>query len=253
MEPRFGRLYASAVLRPLAEQVVGALDAKPGETACDLMCDGAMLGVALGAAVGAHGSVVLVDTEAALLDTARPDIARTGCGVSTLVATAGAVPLAESSCDRVGSLCTLGFWDGGSMFAAAERLVRPSGRAAVVTWDVARPPPHEVALVDALRDVAGINSAFLTRCLAVPDPAQVAAWETTTLQDVVRFDGIGTYWAAMVTERPVSAELSHLSGDALSAIRAACQRALEPCTAADGTLCIPVRVALWRLRGGVRG
>ncbi len=242
-----------AVLRPLAEQVAGALGARPHDIVCDLMCDGGTLGVALGAAVGARGSVVLVDTDAALLDSARRDVAGTGCGVSTLVATGGVVPLEDRSCDRVGSLCTLGFWEGGSMLEAAERLVRPTGCAAVVTWDAARPPLHEQALVDAVREVAGITSAFLTRCLAAPDPPPVATWETTILQDVVRFDGIGTYWAAMVTERPVSAELAHLPGDAVSAIRAACQRALEPCTAADGTLCLPVRAALWRYRGEIRG
>jgi len=46
MEPRFGRLYMRAVLRPFAEQVVGVLGVQPGETACDLICDGATMGSA---------------------------------------------------------------------------------------------------------------------------------------------------------------------------------------------------------------
>src|SRR5579862_3485935 len=89
VEPRFGRLYARAVHRPLAEQMVGVLGAQPGETVCDLMCDGGTLGAALGGAVGSHGRVVLVDTDAGLLDGARRDVAAMGCAVSTLRAVAG--------------------------------------------------------------------------------------------------------------------------------------------------------------------
>ena len=131
----------------------------------------------------------------------------TGCAVSTQLAIGGAFALADSSCDRVASLCTVGFWEGASLLDAAERATRPTGGAALLTWDAALPPLHEVALVDALRDVAGIHSEFLARCLAGPDPVQSARWEPVTLHDVVRFDGIAHYWAAMVVERPVAAEL----------------------------------------------
>src|SRR5579864_736897 len=165
VEPRFGRLYARAVHRPLAEQVVGVLGVQPGETVCDLMCDGGTLGAALGGAVGSHGRVVLVDTDAALLDGARHEVAGSGCAVSTQLSVGGAVALATASCDRVGSLCTLGFWEGASLLEVAERATRGTGRAAVLAWDPAEPPAHEAALVDALRDVVGIRSRFITRCL----------------------------------------------------------------------------------------
>src|SRR5580704_19050354 len=121
VEPRFGRLYASAVLRPLAEQVVGVLGVQPGETACDLICDSAVGGVALARAVGNQGRVVLVDTEATLLDDAARDVSDTGCVASTLLAAGGAIPLGDASCDRVVSLCTFAFWDGESLLDAARR------------------------------------------------------------------------------------------------------------------------------------
>jgi hypothetical protein len=245
MEPRFGRLYASAVLRPLAEQVVGFLGVRPGETACDLLCDGGTLAVAMGAAVGSQGRVVLVDTDPALLNTALPDVSATGCGVSTQVAIAGGAPLAGESCDRVASLCTLGFWEGGSLLKVAEYATRPGGRAAMLTWDVSRPPLHETALADAIREVVGIDSPFLVRCLASPDPDESVGWQPVTVQDVVRFDGIGSYWSAMVDERPIAGELARESEAALRDIRAVCQRALDPCTAADGTMRIPIRATLW--------
>jgi hypothetical protein len=245
VEPRYGRLYASAVLRPLAEQVVGELGVQPGETVCDLMCDGGTLGAAFGAVVGSQGGVVLVDTDAGLLQRAWHDVAGTGCAASTQQAIGGAVALAESSCDRVGSLCTLGFWGGASLLDVAERATRLTGRAAVLAWDLAQPPLHEEALVDALRDVVGIHSRFLAQCLAGPEPGQTARWEPVTLHDVVRFDGIAQYWAALVGERPIAADLVRESDATLREIRSACQRALEEYTAADGTMRIPVRATLW--------
>lgn len=253
MEPRFGRLYMRAVLRPLAEQVVDVLGVQPGETACDLICDGATMGSALGAAVGSRGTVVLIDTDPGLLQGAEHEVAETGCTVSTRLAIGAVHPLADSSCDRVASLCTLGFWDGDILYEVAERATRPTGCAAIVTWDVARPPLHEVALLDALRDVGSIRSRFLERCLATTEPAPETGWERQTLHDVVRFDGIGSYWAAMVVSRPVAAELAEQHEDVLTAVRSACQRALEPCTAADGTMRVPVRATLHRLGSGTRG
>ncbi|HVC42910.1 MAG TPA: hypothetical protein VND54_13105 [Candidatus Saccharimonadales bacterium] len=252
MEPRFGRLYASAVLRPLAEQVVGMLGVRPGETVCDLICDGGTLGVALGAAVGRLGTVILVDTDAGLVQPAMGEVSKTGCTVSTRLAMGAAEPLEVSSCDRVASLCTHGFWDGASPFDVAERAIRPTGCAAVVTWDTGQPPLHEVVLADALRDVNGTRSRFLERCLARVDTVHMSRWEQVTLHDVVRFDGIDSYWAAMVVERPLAAELAHESHDSLRALRGACRRALEPCTAADGTMRIPIQATLYRTRPHAR-
>jgi SAM-dependent methyltransferase len=248
VEPRFGRLYANAVLRPLAEQLVAALGVHPGDTACDLMCDSGTLGVALGAAVGTRGRVLIVDIDAVVLEAAGGDVAATGCAMSTAVADTHGVPVAGASCDRVGSLCTAGFWVDASLLDEAARITRPAGMAAVVTWDVARPPAHEVALVDALRDGAGIRSRFLTQCLDAVAGTDRAPWDSATLRDVVRFDGITHYWAAMVAERPVAAELADTSEATRGAVRVACERALREFTAADGTMRIPVTATLLRHR-----
>ena len=245
MEPRYGRLYARAVLRPLAEQVADALDVHQGETACDLMCDGGTLGVALASAVGGTGRVVLVDTEAELLTASMADVSAIGCEVSTHLAVGAVSTLDDASFDRVASLCTYGFWEGGSMLDAAEWALRPAGRAAVLTWELAHPPAHEAVLVDALRDVAGIESPFLFRCLTSPDADRSLLWEAVAVHDVVRFDGITEYWAAMVVDRPLVGELEHQPDGVMAAVRDACQRALLPWTAADGTMRIPVRARLW--------
>jgi hypothetical protein len=242
--PRFGRLYASAVLRPLAEQLVAALGVRPGDAVCDLLCDSGTLGVALGAATGARGEVTLVDTDAVTVAAAASEVAGIGCALTAVVAGVDdGIPVISESCDRVGSLCTAGFWGGGSLFDEALRIVRSPGATAVVLWDERHPPAHEAVLADALREQAGVDSAFVRQCvLAVP--AVPAHWDLAELHDVVRFDGITHYWAAMVVERPVAIELASASATAQRAVRAACARGLELFTAADGTIRIPVTATM---------
>jgi SAM-dependent methyltransferase len=246
--PRFGRLYASAVLRPLAEQLVAELDVRPGDIACDLMCDSGTLGKALGGAVGTRGGVLLVDTDNAVLEAAASEVAATGCAVTTALAGTHGVPAPSASCARVASLCTVGFWQGITLIEEAERITRPDGVAAVLTWDAAFPPAHEGALIDALRDEAGVHSRFLDQCLLTAGFTERPQWDSSIIRDVVRFDGIAHYWGAMVVERPVAAELGHASDVAVSAVRAACERALQPFTAVDGTMRIPVVATLLRRR-----
>jgi hypothetical protein len=248
MGPRFGRLYATAVLRPLAEQLVATLGVHIGETACDLMCDSGTLGTMFGAAVGTHGRVLLVDTDASALAAAASDVAAAGCSVSTATVVAGRVPVAGGSCDRVASLCTAGFWDGNSLRDEVERITHPAGAAALLTWDPEYPPAHEAALDDALRDETGVRSPFLRQCLRVPGVTKPTHWDTSQLHDVVRFDGIAHYWVAMVVERPIAAELSEVSETVRQAVRAGCERNLEQFTAADGTIRIPVTAILLRPR-----
>jgi hypothetical protein len=161
-----------------------------------------------------------------------------------------ALAIPDGTCDRAGSLCTLGFWDGADPFDEMERILTAAGVAAFVVWDGADPPAHERALRDALRDEAGMDSPFLDRCLPVGVIGERAGWDTVTLGDVVRFDGMAQYWAAMVSERPVAAELAGASASLLDAVRSACERALRPCIAADGTMRIPVKATLVRHRAG---
>ena len=116
----------------------------------------------------------------------------------------------------------------------------------MLSWDPDDPPPHERALADALRDTAGIDSRFLGECLAAPAAGDRAGWEMTQLHDVARFDGIAQYWAAMVLERPVLTELRSLTEDEDRAVCDACEVALQPYIAADGTMRIPVTATMLR-------
>jgi hypothetical protein len=50
----------------------------------------------------------------------------------------------------------------------------------------------------------------------------------------------------MVVERPGLTELGGASEQTVSAVRRACEVALQPYIAADGTMRIPVTAAMWR-------
>jgi hypothetical protein len=181
------------------------------------------------------------------------EVSACGCHVSTHRASSAEPTLGDPSFDRVASLCTYGFWSDGSLLDVAERTLRPAGRAAVLTWDPSQPPSHEAALVEALRDVAGVHSQFLAQCLAAPGQEQSLQWDAVAINDVVRFDGISDYWVAMVVERPLARELEHQPARVIAAVRDACQRALQPWIAADGTMRIPVRASLWCSRPEAAG
>ena len=203
----------------------------PGDTACDLMCDGGTLGVALGSAVGDMGRVVLVDTDAALLAAAMAEASACRCHVTTHLAAGAASALGDASLDRVASLCTFGFWSDGSLLDTADRALRPNrSRCRAHMGPGAATPTRGRARRGAAR--------CRRNPVAIPGPlpcvprrgANQPRWEPVAVHDVVRFDGIAEYWAAMVVERPIARELEHQPERVIAAVRDACQRALLPWT-----------------------
>jgi len=206
--PRFGRLYAAAVLRPLAEQLVDALHVRPGDTVCDVVSDSGELARTLVARVGADGHVLAADTDAAIVVHAH-------------------------TCDAAACLFTGAFAP--AVVQQIPRLLRPGGRALLACWDPDDPPPHEAALADALHE-AGVRSAFLEA--VVQPPVDVSAG--SVVHDVVRFDGFAAYWAALVRERPLNEELATQAPDLVARVQEGCRRRLQRYEAADETLRIPV-------------
>jgi hypothetical protein len=213
---RYGQLYGAAVLRPFAEQLAAALDVRPGQTVCDLLCDDGELTRALAARVTPGGTVLAAD-----IDT---------------VVRLGAVPLADSVCAAAGVLFTAGF--AANLLSEARRVCGPRGRVLAAAWDPENPPAHERVLDAALQTAARHSSAYLRAVLAVP---VAPAGASVTVRDVVRFDGFAHYWAAMVSQRlPLMAELSAIPEAALAEAQDASRAALARYAAADGTLRMPV-------------
>jgi ubiquinone/menaquinone biosynthesis C-methylase UbiE len=240
MEPRYGRLYAAAVLRPFAEQLIRLLKLAGGETAADLICDGGVLTAAMARAAGEHGTVYAVDLDAQLVRAAGAEAAPGAARVVPVVCEARSVPLSGGACDAVASLFTLGFGDPEALMSEGRRTTRAAARAVFVTWDTNAPPAHEAALDQALREAAAHSSPFLQQVVAAlpPDPT----WTAQAVKDVVRFDGFDDCWSAMVDDRPpLRAELDGLPVAALHAARERCRGVLQRYATLDGALRIPVR------------
>jgi SAM-dependent methyltransferase len=245
MEPRYGRLYATAVLKPLAEQVIRLLAVAEGETTADLLCDGGALTAAMARAAGVTGWVYAIDVDAELVEAAAGEAPPGAATMVTAVSDARRVPLSDQSCDTVASLLTLGFGDAAALIAEGRRIARSVERAVFVTWDENLPPAHEVVLEQALRGAAAHSSTFLQQVLAGPPQNPDATAQT--LSDVVRFDGFEHYWAAMVDSRPqLRAEIDGLAASACHAARERCRRALQRYATPDGALRIPVRAVAIR-------
>ncbi|HWW08960.1 MAG TPA: hypothetical protein VNY76_01820 [Candidatus Acidoferrales bacterium] len=240
---RYGQLYGAAVLRPFAEQLANALDVEPGQTVCDLLCDGGELTRVLALRVAPDGRVFAADVDTA----GCSDSVESGGIPRGIVATVelrdGVVPIADRTCAAVGVLFTAGF--AAALRSEAARVCLPGGRALAAVWDPQNPPAHEHVLDAALQTVARYDSEYLRAVLAVPAGS---AGVSVTVGDVVRFDGFAHYWAAMVRERPLMDELSAaLPEVAVREVQDVSRAALGRYAAADGTLRIPVSANLMAL------
>jgi hypothetical protein len=123
-------------------------------------------------------------------------------------------------------------------------------------WSEPDAAPQEGALISALRHAGADVPEALVRAVSLGFP--LAADELVErasrpghgvdvirIHDVVRFDGIAHYWAAMATERPVAAAaVGALDPATLERVRAAVEHLLQPYTAADGTLRIPTEAVV---------
>lgn len=237
MGARFGPQYGAAVLRPLAEQVAAALGPAPEGPLLDLVCDAGVLTRELARGVRRSGVLYAVDPEPELASAAVAGVP----GARTLTLGLGALPIREGSCGGAGSLLTLGFAPG--LLDRARPLLAANATVACAVWDPEDPPPHEEALARALRDDAGHVSPFLARVLA---PPLIDSLRAERIADVARFDSEAQYWAALVVERPLVAELAALPPPAVAAARRSAAGLLSRYAAADGSLRIPVRALLLR-------
>ena len=249
--PRQGELLAAAVLRPLAEQLVAALDLRPGAVVCELMCDGGVLTRALAGVAGAVGTLIVTDTDGELARAAATEHGAS-CTVQAHVIDGEHVPLDDASCDAVVSLLSLGFAEAGALLREARRLLRPPGGiATLLVWDPQHPPAHEAALAAALT-AHRVESPFLRRALAPVDAGPDA--QVTQLRDVARLDTFAHLWAASVSQRAVAGELAAVAPATLDAIRRDYERGVAEFCAADGTMRIPLtaRMLTYRRRDAPR-
>jgi hypothetical protein len=234
---RAGDSLVAGCLRPWAEQLCGLVGARPGDRALDVLSDGAVMAHLLQRHVAPGGSVVTVDDEgeAAVLAPAAADVVTSLFGLAH-----AADPFAR--------------------LAAMQAALRPAGRLAAAVWAGRAGASHEAAVLAGLEH-AGLGSEFIRQALRLGEPGVLEAGlrerglsdalQLRRLRDVVRFDGVDHLLAALLDERPVAAEVGALPSGTRQRVRSLCAARLEPFTAADGTLRIPVTAVV--VTAGVDG
>ena len=227
---RFGRIYASAVLRPLAEQLVAELDVRLESRIVDVMCDGGTASTEVRRQCAGAGIILVDTTREALADAIAAVDA--GGSVEALLTNGSTLPLADATCDAAMSLLTLGFGEPQALYSEMRRVVHRGGRIVSLSW-AAEPPAHERILIDAYQDAVGSPPAYAAAFQSTPQFGEGRA-----VRDVVRFDGAHQYWDAVLSHRGLNGHPS------LHEIRARGGELLGEYTAADGTIRIPIELTM---------
>jgi hypothetical protein len=209
----WGPVGGATVLGPWAERLVDALRPRPGERILDASGDGGVLGRRLARAVGPHGAVIA----------AGPGGHPAAAGPFAAAASLFSIPLDA---------------DPGAHLAGLLRAVDPrAGRIAVLVQLGGEGSPHETAVAAVL---GGARPATLT-AVEIDSLRGGGPLHPERLRDVVRFDGLGQLWTALVTERGIDAALDARRRGALEA-------SLGRWIAADGTLRIAAEAVCLRHR-----
>jgi SAM-dependent methyltransferase len=226
---RFGRLYRDLVLAPLAEQLGAGARITTGDLVIDVLCDGGAATAQAGRLTGAPGSVTAVDYEA--------DCLRAVCAMNAdaRVAECGrdALPCADAIFDVAINLVTAG-WAGPALLDEMWRVTKPGGRITLLGYGGAD-AVHEKLLLESVAEITGEQLPYAADLMR---PVNDDRLQTTTLRDVIRFDGVNQFWDVMTDGRTV------VAGENAHPIRRLVATRLEPFTAADGTIRIPIDVAL---------
>lgn len=252
-----GPLLGSA-LRPLAAHLVRLVRPAAGETVLDLPCDGGALAAAVVRDAGGPLRVVGVDADPSALG----DAARLGLrGTGWVRARPELPPLRAGRFDVAVSMLTLAHApDPAAVVAAMARALRSGGRLAAAAWGERARVPHLDVLDAVLRDVLGIESRWLSAALGLGGAGTLEALGAAAglggavvlrPGDVVRFEGAGHLLAAHLGDGGLGAEVGPLDAATAARLTAGLARRLEPLAARDGTLVVPVELAV--LAVGVRG
>lgn len=226
----FSRLYQTAVLGPLAEQLVAIAGVVPATRALDVGT-GSVLTRRLTGAVSPGGSVCAVCESESEARTLREELDWSRAAAEVVVATFDALPFADREFDAALSMSgVLGTEHGPPALAEMERT---AASVAVLTYGQ-RPPTTELLLARAWRQVAGV----------VPPLPVVQAppgWSVLPVRDVARFDSARQLWDSIAT-----APRGDSSDVAVEHVRERFLALCGPYEGADGTLRLPVEFSVLR-------
>lgn len=134
-------------LRPMGEEIIGALALQPGDRVLDVAAGTGEPGLTIATKIG-HGQVVITDLAEDMLAVARDKAAQLGVtNYETVVCDVCALPFDDEAFDAVS--CRFGFMFFPDMLLAAQemaRVLKPGGRMAAAVWG----PPDKNVWVTAI-------------------------------------------------------------------------------------------------------
>jgi hypothetical protein len=219
------RLLVPSLLRPFGEHLAALVQPEPGDVCVDVGGAGGVMPALLARVARL---CVAVDDDAEVLAELRHRAA-----VAVVRARGDALPLRDGCAQVVTSLFSL------ASLPEMVRVLDPQrGRLGCALWSEPDASPHLGVLVAAYEEVTGEVPRWLRAAVEYGYPLgperlieQSGAGgriEVNRIHDVVRFDGVAHYWAAMAGEDAPPDDVRHAAEARLAAY-----------AAADGTLRIP--------------
>ncbi|MGH7512056.1 MAG: class I SAM-dependent methyltransferase [Gemmatimonadales bacterium] len=240
--------YIDARAAELTARMLDLTEPRPGERVLELACGAGGLGLAAAARVAPSGEVVLSDVAAGM--TAIASSRAHACGltnVSTRVLDLEHIEQPDGSFDVV--LCRDGLQfalDPGRAAREIRRVLRPGGRAAIAVWGPRERNPWLGVILDAASAQLGrpVPPPGMPGPFALADPAElVRALRAAGLSGVVvselsvplRTASVDEWWTRTTAlAGPLATILAQLPHDAVQALRAHAQEAIEPYTTPTG-------------------
>ena len=154
-----------------------------GESVLDIGCGPGLLTLPAAAAAASTGRVIGVDANPAMLAraAARRSPATDAAPITWLHAAESAIPVADSSMDKVVSGLKLQYaGDVGAVVQEVCRVLRPGGRLSVSTWDTTPTDEREAAVLEVFERY-GLRDACARRTELTADGTSVAPAELPAL------------------------------------------------------------------------
>lgn len=231
----FSRLYETAFLGPLAEQLVDAAGVGAGMHVLDVGAGRGVLTTRCARVAGSAGSVMCVAASEGEAHALRDELSAARVTAGVVAARFDALPFADGEFDAALSLFGVAAARGGE--AALTELARVATTAVAITRAELPPAPEE------LRERAWQETAGFVPPAArsAPPLAAPAGWTSVPLRDVVRFDSARQLWDALTP-----GGWGRAPAYVVDTVRDRYCELLSPYEGADGTLRIPVTVMLVR-------
>ena len=239
--------------RPVGEQMVAALEPRPGQTVLELAAGTGETGFAAAAELGPDGRLISSDFAFEMVEAARRRAAALGLeNVEFRVMDAERMDLADDSVDGV--LCRWGYMlmsDPAAAFAETRRILREGGRVSFSVWGEAGRNPwaalgaralisHGHLAAPAPRDPGIFAMADRARIEELVTGAGFGRPEIVEVELAWRFDDFEGYWTFLREQVGVVAMgLEKLSDEERAAVRATIERNADAFRHDEGFLVFP--------------